>query len=608
MSQSFQINLRGIIDLLANHLSSSPCVFVRELLQNAVDAISARRALEPEHEGQVRVTLSVSDQGAPQLAFCDDGIGLTEEETHRFLSTIGESSKRGMVAEDLAAARDDFIGQFGIGLLSCFVVSEEILMVSRSARSEDPRTIEWRGRQDGTYEIRRSEVEGPVGTTVYLSCRPGCAEWFRPRKLEELLVHFGVLLPFPITLDDGTTVPRVCNPDPPPWRLDLSPGAARDACLGFAQRLFGRTFFDAIPIRNEALGLEGMALVLPQSPRPQRKAEHRVYVRHMFVADRSDNLLPDWAFFVSCIVDSKQLRPTASRESFYQDDQLDEARAFIGDTIREYLLELERSSPQRLQAFIDRHERALKALAAQDAELLAVFADWLPFETSLGPMTFGAFRQQVERVRYVSTVDAFRQISSVAAAQGLHVINGGYAYDSEVLEALRVAVPEAVVQRVEVHDIAGSLGDPEEADDEIEQLAATAGQLLAEFECRVALKRFVPHDVPALYLVSERTRFARTVAQTADESDPLFAGLLGAIGAQPGASPPTLCLNVDNPLVRRLSLVDDPQVVVSMVRIIYLQTLLMGRHPLSADEMRQLTQGLQALMDLALRGHEQAMH
>ena len=38
----FQINLRGIIDLLSNHLYSSPDVFVRELLQNGVDAIRAR--------------------------------------------------------------------------------------------------------------------------------------------------------------------------------------------------------------------------------------------------------------------------------------------------------------------------------------------------------------------------------------------------------------------------------------------------------------------------------------------------------------------------------------------------------------------------------------
>ena len=39
----FQVNLGGMIDILSNHLYSSPDVFVRELLQHAVDAIAAKR-------------------------------------------------------------------------------------------------------------------------------------------------------------------------------------------------------------------------------------------------------------------------------------------------------------------------------------------------------------------------------------------------------------------------------------------------------------------------------------------------------------------------------------------------------------------------------------
>lgn len=38
----FKVNLGGMIDILSNHLYSSPNVFVRELLQNCTDAISAR--------------------------------------------------------------------------------------------------------------------------------------------------------------------------------------------------------------------------------------------------------------------------------------------------------------------------------------------------------------------------------------------------------------------------------------------------------------------------------------------------------------------------------------------------------------------------------------
>ncbi|MGW8554685.1 hypothetical protein [Streptomyces tubercidicus] len=42
--RTFQVDLRGLVDLLSHHLYSSPRVYLRELLQNAVDAITARRA------------------------------------------------------------------------------------------------------------------------------------------------------------------------------------------------------------------------------------------------------------------------------------------------------------------------------------------------------------------------------------------------------------------------------------------------------------------------------------------------------------------------------------------------------------------------------------
>jgi len=120
---AFQVDLRGIVDLLSHHLYSSPRVFVRELLQNAVDAITARRTVDPGSPAVVRI---LADGGRVQVR--DSGIGLTEDEVHRFLATIGRSSKRGVLgggAESvLELGRGDFLGRFGIGLLACFVVAE----------------------------------------------------------------------------------------------------------------------------------------------------------------------------------------------------------------------------------------------------------------------------------------------------------------------------------------------------------------------------------------------------------------------------------------------------------------------------------------------------
>ena len=43
---TFQVDLRGLVDLLSHHLYSSPKVYLRELMQNAVDAITAGLAVE----------------------------------------------------------------------------------------------------------------------------------------------------------------------------------------------------------------------------------------------------------------------------------------------------------------------------------------------------------------------------------------------------------------------------------------------------------------------------------------------------------------------------------------------------------------------------------
>ena len=86
----FQVNLKGMIALLSEHIYSNPNTFVRELLQNCVDAITALRNIDENYAGRIDVYLN--EDGS--LVFQDNGIGLKEEEVYRFLTVIGESSKR----------------------------------------------------------------------------------------------------------------------------------------------------------------------------------------------------------------------------------------------------------------------------------------------------------------------------------------------------------------------------------------------------------------------------------------------------------------------------------------------------------------------------------
>jgi len=44
-----------VVDLLSRHLYSSPRVYLRELLQNGVDAVTARRAEEPDAPARIHI-------------------------------------------------------------------------------------------------------------------------------------------------------------------------------------------------------------------------------------------------------------------------------------------------------------------------------------------------------------------------------------------------------------------------------------------------------------------------------------------------------------------------------------------------------------------------
>lgn len=599
MTASFQVDLRGIIEILGNHLYSSPSVFVRELLQNAVDATSARRLIEPDHAGKVVVEHHLSDEGCPQLIFIDDGVGLTEPDTHEFLATLGASSKRGGTMD---RESETFIGRFGIGLLSCFLVSDEIVMVSRSVRDPSASAVEWRGRADGTYEVRLLEGEHPIGTSVYLSARRGYEEWFRAEKVEELLTLFGGLLPFPIEMRKSTSQPRTVNPEPPPWRLSMSAAAMKDACLGFGQRLLARTFFDAIVVDEPEAQIRGVLLVLPQAPQLKRGLQHRIYLRGMYLTDHCENLLPDWAFFVTGIIDAGTLRPTASRESLVEDTALTAAREALSRAIRSYVVRLEREDPAGFQRFLDIHERALKNLASEGGELLEVFARWLPFETSLGRMPLGDFVEAAGAIRYVRTVDAFRQIVPLAVAQGQAIVNAGYAFDEDLLLAVQGSDLGWAVSRVEAKELALTLDEPE-PEREAPMLMEVLKDLLRGLKCDLILKSFEPAELPALYLASETARHLRAVEQTQARADSLYAGLIDATLTGPmreRVETPQLCLNAKNELVQALAEVDDPEVVRTLGQVLYLNALLMGRHPLGSQEMQLLTLGLQRLMYLAL--------
>jgi molecular chaperone HtpG len=581
LEQTFHVDLRGVVDLLSRHLYSSPRVYLRELLQNGVDAVTARGA-----GGTIRI-----ETGGGALRVHDDGIGLTEDEVHRLLATIGRSSKR----DELGFARHDFLGQFGIGLLSGFLVADEIEVVTRSATATSP-AVRWTGFADGRYRVEPGDRDTP-GTTVTLRPRPGSGELLSPEVVAELARSYGSLLPVSLTVD-GAPVTGAGSP----WRAaHADPARRRRALEEYCRELYGFEPFDLIDLDVPEAGLTGVAFVLPHTVAPTARGAHRVYLKRMLLAEHVEGLLPEWAFFVRCVVDASELRPTASREALYEDELLDAARVALGDQLRQWLVRLAETDPARLRGFLRLHQLGVKAMALHDDDMLRLVDRWLEFETSAGPLTLAEFRRRHPEGRYTAEVEEFRRLSAVAGAQGMGLVNGGYVHDAEIIERLPEIDPAATPRRLDPAELATHFASP--APDvglALRPFVAAAQRALDRLGCEVVVRDFDPASLPALYLTSRAARHRADLREARDVSDELWSGVLGALHAAVDDDRPQLVLNHRNPLTRRVTTLTEEALVELAVQALYGQALLYGHHPLRAVDTATLNRSFLGLLDWAV--------
>ncbi|HLL64303.1 MAG TPA: HSP90 family protein [Micromonosporaceae bacterium] len=593
MNRTFQVDLRGVVDLLSHHLYASPRVYLRELLQNAVDAITARRATDPAAPGRVWIEPSELT-GDGTLRIADNGIGLTEAQVHELLATIGRTSKR----DELGFARHDFLGQFGIGLLSCFLVADEIRVDTRTDGGD---TVRWVGYSDGRYTVAAAPVaRAEVGTTVTLVPRRDAGQWLNATTVTGLATLYGSLLPAEVRVG-GTTV----TAGPPPWvrPADASPAEQTDRLIRYATEVFGFVPFDVIPLDVAAAGLAGVAFVLPAPANPAVPARHRVYLKRMLLAEGAEGLLPEWAFFARCVVDSTELRPTASREALYEDGLLTSAREALGEQLRGWLVRLSQREPRRLAAFLDIHHLGIKALAAHDDEMLRLVEQWWPMETNTGRMTLAEFRARHGVLRYATRNDDFRQVAAVAAAQGLPLINAGYAYDTELIERLPTIDQGALIERLEPGDLTTRF----EALDPGVELAlrpflTTAQRAVDRLGCEVVLRAYDPAGLPALYLVNRSAAFATELRSARERVDDVWAGVLDALAETGADERPQLVLNYRNALVRRVTELADTDLAALAVEALYGQALLLGHHPIRPADAALLNTSFLGLLNHAVPG------
>ena len=592
-SRPFQVDLRGVVDLLSRHIYSSPRVYLRELLQNGVDAITARREYADDPTTVWAIRIFPINEQRDEFSIYDEGIGLTEAEVGELLATVGRTSKR----DFLDLPRRDYLGQFGIGLLSCFMVADTIRIRSRSAK--DSPAVEWIGDCDGTFQVRELTDDIPIGTSVFLAPRFDAKELLSQSAVVRLATDFGQFLPVPILVDLPHDVQQI-NTDPVFLHTDPTP----EDLLGFGTEFLGARPLDVIDISAAGTGTRGKAFVLPFSPPPNARQANRVYLGRMLLSENADAILPDWAFFVRAVIDSTDLSPTASREGLVEDFRLEHTREELGAAIRRWLVELTVSDPRRLGQFLAVHETALKQLVLHDEELAEFVLRFLSVETSQGRMSIERLTSEHKTIHYTNTDAEYAQVVAIAR-EDMPLVNGGYVYDADLIRLLPGKY-DVSVERVNTLAMLDHL-DPPPLDDRstvvaLEERATTA---LEGRECQVVVRIMDQPETPALYVADpelfrhlDRIKGTKTTGR-------LWSKVLSQIDEQMTAASRTagdysarLCLNWGNPLVRLLAHLDDQEVFLSCMQVLYVQSQLAGHRPLNFQDRKLLYSALTDLITL----------
>ncbi len=591
-SYKFKVNLGGMIDILSHHLYSSPNVFVRELLQNGIDAISARAACDRYFSvGSGKIEIEIVK--GKRILFRDNGTGLDENEIHHFLSVIGQSSKY-----DLETSRKegDYIGRFGIGLLSCFMVTDGIIVRTCSYKTNG-RTLEWRGYADGTYTICESDVPMTAGTEVILENNKQqkdarTDDYYDSDEIANLVYYYGLFLQYPVYVINGTEKTRLN------LQLKLDAKKNKELCLKTGKMFLGEDFLDCFNLESESGLFHGIAYVLPYPVAANARNLHRIYLDHMLLTESGDKLLPEWAFFLSCLIHTNGLTPTSSREDLYEDELLEQARKELSACIGEYFEWLEFHNEALLRQVVQIHHLAVKSVAAHNDQFADLLIPYIPFDTSLGEMTGRDIVGFDGRALYTTDINQFRQLAPIFTQRSELLINGGYVYGKAILERMSQSCEMTALHLLTEEDICRLMEEPELEDEEATQrFLGRARKLLRKYDCKAEIRQFSPQEIPTLYTINEQARQFRQIRRSKEHANPVFFDMLSSFEEKADNDcTASLYLNAGNVIVRKLIAEEMTEKTDACLEILYVQALLSGHFPLLHHEMTVLNENLYKLM------------
>ena len=432
----FQAETKQLLDLMIHSLYTSKDIFLRELISNASDAIDRLRfesltnleMLEDGSEFEIRL-----DPNGPArtLTISDNGIGMSRDELIANIGTIAKSGTRELRekirAGESPQALAEFIGQFGVGFYSCFMVSDKVALVTKRA-GEDTAT-RWESTGDGRYTLR-DDARPTRGTSITLHLKPvdseaGIEDYADYWVLSRIVRRYSDFVSYPIHCKDQRE--ELEKDEHGIAKKDAKPTiVVEDKILNSMKPIWTRTqaettkaeydeFYRHIshdwtePFKVLTLKAEGTveyeALLFIPAKAPNDLFYHaaecglRLYAKRVMIMERSEDLLPRYLRFIKGVVDSSDLPLNISRQMLQQDRHITQIRKWVTKKVLDTLTDLKEQEYDKYLEFWEQFGRCLKEGASSDYDNKDKILSLLLFESSNDPEKLTTLKDYLSRMK-----------------------------------------------------------------------------------------------------------------------------------------------------------------------------------------------------------------
>jgi molecular chaperone HtpG len=432
----FQAETRQLLDLMIHSLYSNKEIFLRELISNSSDALDRLRfealtrpeLLEADDKLEIRL---IADRENRTLTISDNGIGMSRDEVIANIGTIAKSGTRELVKrlKESGSQKEilEFIGQFGVGFYSSFMVSDRVELVTR--RAGETTATRWESTGDGTYTIEEAERPGR-GTTITLHLKPedrdnGMDEFSDRWVISRIVRRYSDFVSYPIVLTaekdpeiedlakeketgEKPRMPmeeKVLNSMKPIWTRPQSE-VTQDEYKEFYRHISHdwNEPMKVISFRAEGR-IEYQALLFIPSQAPYdlyyvaSKPGLQLYVKRIQILERCEDLLPQYLRFVRGVVDSPDLALNVSREMLQQNRYITLIRKGLTKKVLDTLEEMKDKDQDEYLKFWKEFGRAIKEGVSSDYENKERLLELLVFQSSNDPEKLTSLKEYVSRMK-----------------------------------------------------------------------------------------------------------------------------------------------------------------------------------------------------------------